>query len=111
MQEKEKPAAMGVATSKRKRGSESVLFILTLLVLAVTSICVAWPIQTVEISKTYSVRTGETIWHIANDVKKRGDVRSTDEIIWQIRNDNHIKDGRNIQPGDKITVLMQLPKK
>ena len=111
MQAKEKPAAMGVATGKRKRGSESVFIIVTLFILAVTCIYVAWPTSTVAISRTYNVRSGDTVWHIANDVKAQGDVRELTEIIWQIKHDNLIANEENIHAGDKLIVWMQLPEK
>lgn len=108
---KEKPAAIGVATGKRKRSLETVFDIVTLLVMIVTCIWVMWPEKIVQVEKVYSVRYGETIWHIANDVKSQGDVRQVNEIIWQICEDNGIKDVRNIHAGDKVTVYMQLLEK
>ena len=110
MQSKEKPAAIEVATGKRKRGLETVFNIIALIFMAVMLVWQFWPQKTVEVEKTYNVRIGETIWHIANDVKCQGDVRSEDEIIWQIRQDNNISNERNIHAGDKITVWMHLPK-
>lgn len=111
MQIKEKPAAMGVATGKYKRGLETVFNIIALFFIAVILVWQFWPQKTVEVEKTYSVRIGETIWDIANDAKAQGDVRKVNEIMWQIQHDNGIKEAHNIQAGDKITVWMQLPEK
>lgn len=111
MQVKEKPAAIGVATGKRKRGLETVFNIIALIFMAVMLIWQFWPQKTVEVEKTYSVRIGETIWDIANDVKDQGDVRKVNEIMWQIQHDNNIKNEKNIHAGDKITVWMHLPEK
>lgn len=110
-QAKEKPAAIGVATGKRKRSFKTVFDIVTLLAMIVTCIWVMWLEKTVQTEKVYSVRHGETIWHIANDVKSQGDVRQVDEIVWQICQDNGIRDVRNIHAGDKITVWMQVLEK
>lgn len=108
---KEKPAVMGVTTGKRKRGLETVFNIVTLLLVAVMLLLEFWPEKTVEVQKNYSVRIGETIWDIANDVKDQGDVRKVNEIMWQIQHDNNIKDEFNIHAGDKITVWLHLPEK
>lgn len=108
IQVKEKPAVMGVTTGKRKRTSETVFYIIALLVAAVMLLWEFWPQETIIVEKTYSVRIGETIWDIANDVKDQGDVRKVNEIMWQIQKDNGIKDERNIHAGDKIIVWMQL---
>lgn len=111
MQTNKKLAAIGVATSKRKRGLETVFNIIALFFIAVILVWQFWPQKTVEVEKTYSVRIGETIWDIANDVKEQGDVRKVNEIMWQIQHDNNIKNEKNIHAGDKITVWMHLPKK
>lgn len=108
MRVKEKPAAMGVATGKYKRSSETVYTIIALLAAAVILLWEFWPQETIIVEKTYSVRIGETIWDIANDVKEQGDVRKVNEIMWQIQYDNNIKNAKNIQAGDKIIVWMQL---
>ena len=111
MQAKEKPAAIGVATGKRKRTSETVFDIIAFLVAVVIIAWQYWPQKTVEVEKIYSVRIGETIWDIANDVKDQGDVRKVNEIMWQIQHDNNIKNEKSIHAGDKITVWMHLPEK
>ena len=111
LQAKKKPAVMGVTTGTRKRESGSVFNIIALLLAVVMLLWQFWPQKTVEVEKTYSVRIGETVWHIANDVKSQGDVRELDEIIWQIKQDNGIKDERSIHAGDKVSVWMHLPEK
>lgn len=119
MKTNKKLAAIGVATSKERvhdTGSEhrfciSALASIAYLLFFVIFVAVLfWPEPTKTVERTYNVRIGETIWHIANDVKRQGDVRSEDEIIWQIRQDNNISNERNIHAGDKITVWMHLPK-
>lgn len=111
LQAKEKPAAIGVATGKRKRTSETVFDIIAFFMAVVIIAWQYWPQKTVEVEKTYSVRIGETIWDIAEDAKAQGDVRKVNEIAWQIQHDNNIKNVKTIQAGDKIIVWMQLPEK
>lgn len=123
MQVKEKPAAIGVATGKeqmRNTGNKTAsgkhfcipvcASIAYLLALVIFVAVLFWPEPIKTVEHTYDVRIGETIWHIANDVKRQGDVRQVDEIVWQICQDNGIRDLSNIHAGDKITVWMQLSK-
>lgn len=108
LQTKEKPAAIGVATGRRKRSLKTVFNIIALFFVAVMLIWEFWPQKTITVEKTYSVRHGETIWDIANDAKAQGDIRKVNEIMWQIQRDNGIKDEFNIHAGDKVTVWMQV---
>lgn len=115
LQTNKKLAAIGVATSKERVHDtvciSALASIAYLLFFVIFAAVLFWPEPTKTVERTYNVRIGETIWHIANDVKRQGDVRSEDEIIWQIRQDNNISNERNIHAGDKITVWMHLPKK
>ncbi len=107
---KEKPATVGAVTGKAVEAQvlshHALTSIAYLIVIVITLAALFWPQPTRTVEKTYTVRIGETIWHIANDVKAQGDVREVDEIVWQIEKDNKVN--KYVYPGDVLTVQMKL---
>lgn len=113
MMENKKPATAATVTGTwNKRGSKrriSMPKIITLICLVVSMFVACSPGPATEWQqKIFVVRPGQTLWEIAEVCKDMGDVRTLDEIVFDIKKHNDL--GDFIHPGDKLVVWSKVLK-
>lgn len=56
------------------------------------------------VTYSYRIQAGDTLWDVASDIAlPQDDLR---HMIWQIMEDNNIKDPGAVQPGTEITIYV-----
>lgn len=112
MNPKRKSTPCGNRTCKEVEQTSRSLFVTKIIAgfaLLVTLATVCWPKETEYVKRQVVVHQGQTLWGIAEEMKADGDLRTLDEIVFEIRQDNKL-DGY-IRAGDRLVVWQKVLKK